>query len=263
MIVDAHCHLGRSPMFRFPDTSVGAMLKMMDRLGIERAVCCHLALLHGETDVGVGESLEAYRESEGRLLLYTVFDPNRSGSLDFVRQCLDREGFVGVKIHPSFHACYADDDRYAPLWGMAEQRAVPILTHSWDVSEQNPSQKYSFPNRFEQFTKKYRGVSLILGHAGGRYRGHVAAADLASRYPHVFVDLAGDCYTLGLIDYLVEHVGADKVLFGSDLTWIDPRTQLGMILDSHISTEAKRQILGENAARIFALDTRPLGKDLE
>ena len=48
MIIDVHCHLGRSPQFRFSDTSVGTMLRVMDRLGIERAVCCHLAFLQGE-----------------------------------------------------------------------------------------------------------------------------------------------------------------------------------------------------------------------
>ena len=96
-----------------------------------------------------------------------------------------------------------------------------------------------------------------VGGPGGRYGGHVAAAGLAGRYPGVFLDLAGDCYTLGLVDYLVEHAGADKILFGSDLTWIDPRTQLGVILDAHIPTESKRQILGLNAARIFALEAKP------
>jgi predicted TIM-barrel fold metal-dependent hydrolase len=256
MIVDVHCHLGRSPQFRFPDTSIGTMLRMMDRLGIDRAVCCHLAFLHGELEVGFRESVQAYRESKGRLLLYTVFDPNQSGSIDFVDECLEREGFVGVKIHPSFHGCYADDDRYEPIWQLAAQRQIPILTHSWDVSEQNPAQKYSFPSRFEKFVDRYTEVTLILGHAGGRYGGHVAAADLARRYPRVFLDLAGDCYTLGLVEYLVEHAGADKVLFGSDLTWIDPRTQLGMILDTSISTEDKKQILGLNAAKIFPFDAR-------
>ena len=253
MIVDAHCHLGRSPGFCFPDTSVGTLLRVMDRLGIERAVCCHLAFLHGEPEMGLRESLQAYRESDGRLPQYAVFDPNQPNGLDFVRECLEREEFVGVKIHPSFHGCLADDDRYEPVWRLATQRQIPILTHSWDVSEQNPAQKFSFPSRFEKFVARFPDVTLILGHAGGRYGGHVAATDLASRYPSVFLDLAGDCYTLGLVDYLVEHAGADKVLFGSDLTWIDPRTQLGMILDANISTQAKRQILGQNAARVFAL----------
>jgi predicted TIM-barrel fold metal-dependent hydrolase len=256
MIIDVHCHLGNSPGFHFPDTSVATMLRVMDRLQIDRAVCCHLALLHGEPDVGLRESLQAYGESHGRLLLYTVFDPNRPDSLDRVRECLGRDGFVGIKIHPSFHGCYADDDRYAPVWNLAAERRVPILTHSWDFSEHNPTQKYSFPGRFERFVAEHPDVTLILGHAGGRYGGHVVAADLARRYPGIFLDLAGDCYTLGLVKHLVEHAGAEKVLFGSDLTWIDPRTQMGMILDARISIAAKRQILGVNAARIFAWETK-------
>ena len=99
-------------------------------------------------------------------------------------------------------------------------------------------------------------MTLILGHAGGRYRGHLAAAALAGRYPNVFVDTAGDCYALGLIEYLVNQVGAGRVLFGSDITWIDARTQLGMILDADLPTEAKQKILGENAARVFCFPTK-------
>jgi predicted TIM-barrel fold metal-dependent hydrolase len=85
----------------------------------------------------------------------------------------------------------------------------------------------------------------------------VAAADLARRYPNVLLDTAGDCYTLGLIEYLVHQAGADKVLFGSDLTWIDPRTQLGMLLDADVPTEAKQKILGANAAKVFAFPGDP------
>jgi len=60
---------------------------------------------------------------------------------------------------------------------------------------------------------------------------------------------------------LVEQAGADRILFGSDLTWIDPRTQLGMILDANISIEAKSQILGQNAARVFALQAETSATD--
>ena len=37
------------------------------------------------------------------------------------------------------------------------------------------------------------------------------------------VDLAGDYYDNGLVEFLVHHVGADRVIFGSDVNWIDPR----------------------------------------
>ena len=261
MIIDAHCHLGRSPQFHFPDVSVRTMLVIMDRLSIERAVCCHLAMLQGAWELGFAESVAAFRESAGRITFYAVFDPTLSDALALVTRCLGREEFVGVKIHPSLHGCYADDERYDTVWQLAARRQVPILTHSWDISAQNPAQKYSFPSRFETYAARYPEVTLILGHAGGRYRGHIAAAELARRYPNVLLDTAGDCYTLGLIEYLVEQAGADKVLFGSDLTWLDPRTQLGMIYDADITTEAKRQVLGDNAASTFGWHEQTRSKD--
>ena len=67
----------------------------------------------------------------------------------------------------------------------------------------------------------------------------------------MLLDTAGDCYTLGLIEYLVQQAGADKVLFGSDLTWIDPRTQLGMIYDADITAEAKQRILRRQCRRVI------------
>ncbi len=94
---------------------------------------------------------------------------------------------------------------------------------------------------------------MILGHAGGRYEGHRAAAKLARSYPNVYMDLSGDSYSFGLVEWLVEQAGADRILFGSDLFMIDARTVMGRVLDADISSAAKALILGENAVRIFGL----------
>jgi predicted TIM-barrel fold metal-dependent hydrolase len=50
----------------------------------------------------------------------------------------------------------------------------------------------------------------------------------------------------------VAEVGAERILYGSDLTWIDPRTQLGMILDAEVTDEDKALILRDNALRLFS-----------
>jgi len=67
------------------------------------------------------------------------------------------------------------------------------------------------------------------------------------------MDLAGDVYTGGVVEALVREVGTDRIMFASDMTWIDPRPQLGCILDADISPEAKARILGENVVRLFGL----------
>ncbi len=182
-----------------------------------------------------------------------MFDPLLPTSLECVRQSLDEPAAVGIKIHPSISQCPADDDRWRPVWELAAAKQVPILAHSWCLSDYNPTQRHAQPGLFARYAREFPGVSLILGHSGGRYEGHLAAAVLASQQANVYLDLSGDCYGLGLVEYLVAKVGADRILFGSDLTWIDPRTQLGMVLDAEISSSDKASILRENALRLFCI----------
>jgi predicted TIM-barrel fold metal-dependent hydrolase len=253
MIIDAHCHLGAWPQFHVPDASLATILRTMDQLGIARAIAAPLASLIGLAELGFREGLAAYRESRGRILLYAVFDPRWSDSLDFVRRSLQEPAVVGIKIHPAMHEYPADDDCWRGVWELAAERRLPILSHSWCVSDYNPVQKYAQPHLFARYMREFPQVPLILGHAGGRYEGHLAAAALARAHENVYLDLAGDSYGLGLVEYLAAQVGADRILYGSDLTWIDPRTQLGMILDADVPAVAKQKILGETAARLFGL----------
>jgi predicted TIM-barrel fold metal-dependent hydrolase len=256
MIIDAHCHLGAWHQFHIPDASLATLLATMDRLGIERAISAPMASLVGEPEMGLDEGLAAYRESGGRILLYTVFDPRRADSLALVRRSLGEPAVVGIKIHPAQHGCPADDPRWRPVWELAAEARVPILTHSWCISDYNPAQKHAQPALFARWVREFPQVALILGHAGGRYEGHRAATDLARECPNVYLDLAGDIYGLGLVEYLVAQVGGERILFGSDLTWIDPRTQLGMILDAEIAAADKARILRDNAVKLFGLKTK-------
>jgi predicted TIM-barrel fold metal-dependent hydrolase len=256
MIVDAHAHLGVVPQFYFPDASAQGTLALMDHLGIDRLLQSHSAwLLSMECELGYNESVAAYEESQGRILSFAVFHPGYpEESLRWVERSLDHAAFVGVgEIHPSWHGCPAEDKAYEPIWKLAAERDVPILTHSWDISDYNPTQKLSFPDRFANYAERYPGVSLILGHAGGRYRGHLAAIRLAQYCPNVYVDLSGDIFSPNLIETLVREIGASRILYGSDWAFIDPRCQLGCVLRSAISTEAREQILGGNARQLFKL----------
>ena len=230
----------------------------MDRLQIERAIASPLALFSGLREPGWAEALHVHRESGGRVLLYTVFDPRTPASLDFVRQSVKETAVVGIKIHPSMHQCPADDDRYRPIWEFAATAGLPILTHSWCLSDYNPAAEHAQPALFARYVREFPEVALILGHAGGRYEGHLAAVALAQASPNVYLDLSGDVYGLGLVEYLVAQLGSRRILYGSDLTWLDPRPALGMILDTEVSGADKTNILRDNAWRLFHLETKEL-----
>jgi predicted TIM-barrel fold metal-dependent hydrolase len=251
MIIDVHGHLGEYPAFHFPDTSVQRMLSTMDNLGISKIVCSHMDWLLGNPSRGITESIQAYNDSDHRILSYAVFNPSQPGSLDQVRDSMQNKAFAGIKIHPSFHKTSADDPKYEPIWRYAHECKCIILTHSWDISQTNPSQELSFPARFEKWVVEYPDTTLILGHAGGRYGGHLAAVDLCSKYKNIFVDISGDSFDTGLIEFLVENAGPDRVLFGTDMNWIDPRAHLGRVYNAAIPLKTMEQVLWGNALSIF------------
>jgi predicted TIM-barrel fold metal-dependent hydrolase len=52
---------------------------------------------------------------------------------------------------------------------------------------------------------------------------------------------------------LIRTIGSDRILFGSDYPWINPRKDIERINGLNISDNDKKLILGENAARLFNL----------
>ncbi len=253
-IIDAHGHLGYMNNFYLPDISVESILSIMDRLHIDKMLQTHTLLFSDEYDKGISESLEAFEKSGGRILSYLVFNPRQpEESLQVIKDNIHQEPFIGIKIHPSLHLYPADGEGYDVIWEYASKNNIVLLTHSWAISPTNPHQFYSQVKLFEKYLKKYPEVKLILGHSGGLEGGIREAVELARIYPHVYLDIAGDILFFGLIEFLVEKSGADKVLFGSDLTMLDPRINLGRVLRAKIDLEDKGKILGLNARCVFGL----------
>jgi hypothetical protein len=55
---------------------------------------------------------------------------------------------------------------------------------------------------------------------------------------------------------MVDQLGPERVLFGSDFPFIDQRMSLGRVAYADLDPESRRAILGENSRRLFGW--RPL-----
>lgn len=253
-IIDSHAHLGYMNNFYTSDISLENILKMMDKLYIDKMLQTHILLFYDEYDKGINESVKAFEESDGRVLSYLVFNPRRAKeSLKAINDNINKKPFIGIKIHPSFHLYPADGENYDIIWKYASKNNIVLLTHSWSISPTNPNQIYSQVRLFEKYIKRYPKVRLILGHSGGLEEGIRKAVEVVKIYPNIYLDIAGDILYFGLIEFLVENVGGDKILFGSDLTMLDPRINLSRVLMAKIDLEDKRKIFGLNACNVFPI----------
>jgi predicted TIM-barrel fold metal-dependent hydrolase len=184
---------------------------------------------------------------------YLVFNPNYSvQSLEIIKEYISFNGVKGVKIHPSWHACYPYDEKYREFWEFANKNRLTVLTHSWNPDAPNRAQKFSDAFFFDSIAKQYPGINLILAHAGGRGSYLYRVMEIVGSNSNVYVDFSGDIFEPGLIKAYVQGLGSsEKLLFGSDMPWIDIRFSISSILNADISVEDKRNIFGLNAMKLF------------
>ena len=255
-IVDAHVHIGQPGVFFAPETGPDHLLAFMDLLSIRFGILAgdHIAL-HEGPQASLSQLCEVHDKSQGRLFFLGVFDPRAAeSSLAALEQAADWSGFSGLKLHPSLHGVCADDPLYEGAWRFAAEHDLPILTHSWSISDYNPAQKYATPDKLEEYARKFPQVRLVLGHSGGRGSGRLEAIRMANEHANVYLDFGGDIFCYQLIESLVASVPPEKILFGSDFPWVDPRANLSRVLLAEIDDQFKRKILSDNARAVYKIE---------
>jgi len=94
------------------------------------------------------------------------------------------------------------------------------------------------------------GVPVVL--SGWHYDNSVDTIAAARRYDHLHLD-TGRAAHMGAIEIAVGAIGAERVLLGSGAPLRAIQSSVNAILTARISDDAKRQVLGRNAARILGL----------
>ena len=110
------------------------------------------------------------------------------------------------------------------------------------------------PYRFARLAERYKNITWVLAHSGNGSNGMQEAVEAACSGPNLYLETCTSMAEHGTIEFLVDGVGEDRVLYGSDMPILDARHQLGRVVTADISDEAKRKILGLNAIKLLGLD---------
>jgi predicted TIM-barrel fold metal-dependent hydrolase len=239
-IIDMHGHLGRYS-FTIPDRSNHSVVASMDRLGIAKILCSHLLCMTRDVEYGNAQILEALREFPNRILGYVAvspFEPDVVGKN--VAQWLSA-GFTGLKLHNANGFSYADS-AYLPAYELANERRLPVLYHTWGNEKEFAE--------IRQVTATFPEMPILLAHSGSA--NETGYIEIAKNFPNIYLELALSSVPLGLVDRLVQAVGAGKIVWGSDVNFINQAHQVGKVIGAAISDAEKTQILGGNARKILS-----------
>lgn len=244
-ILDCHCHIGYWHNFNIPGNTAEAMIISMDTMGINMAFITAHASIGPNFRFGNDIVIDSLRKYPGRFIGYATINPNYKDDIILeLDRCFSIEGIKGIKLHPDSHSCAIDYRNYHIAYRYAEKKECPVLIHVWGVSE---------VLIVDKLAGQYPGVNFIMGHAGAEVRAMEVAADIVNRHDNVFVDTAVSRTYEGNIEWLVNEVGSKKILFGSDMPFLDPRPAFGRVALADISKEDKANIFGLNLKRILRL----------
>lgn len=252
-IIDVHAH----PVFfgkgkTKPETD--KLVAYAKSLGIEKMVCLGDVLVHGPNPSA--EQLEAINTQSEQLLAWhpDFFIPfcylNPTLGEKSLRSELDRciaAGFQGIKLEIANNA---RDPVMEPLMRAAAEHDIPVLQHTWDTLGKAMRKTHSDPSDTCLLARRFPDTKVIMAHLYGfGVRGVLEAIGL----PNLYIDTSSCLPFAGLIEYAVEKLGPDRILYGSDIPLRELGQCIGRVTGSDISPSAKEKILYSNAHTLFKL----------
>jgi uncharacterized protein len=255
MVIDSHVHIGRWITPWRSDDATQDLIATAREAGIDRLCVVSLGdqgyLPHptrAELRSANNHNLEAVERFPDALFGLCYVSPEHAEfSLDEIRRCVRDGPLVGIKL---WIARKASDPAVDQILDAAEDLGVYVLQHAWYKTPGNLPHESS-PADVAQMARRHPKVTIQMAHLNGA--GERGILDVAP-YPNVLIDTSGGDPEADLLEYAVQVLGAERLLFGSDAPGRDFAVQSAQVAGAALSPEDRARILGGNAARLLRLE---------
>lgn len=246
-VVDAHAHIGAWPTCWVPQQAADQLVVAMDRAGTTQAVASDMLGLWADPVAGNARMLAATAAHPGRLYAYLVASPHRPQDESLLDSQLREPAVRGIKVHPHTHEVPLDDPRYDWIWRLAQRHGVPVLGHGFAGTS------HSDPYQFGAVAERHPDLVLLIGHSGATVTGFQRTIEVCLVHPNLYAETCGSWLTGRWLCRLVDALGADRVLHGTDACFIDQRYGLGRVRGAALSDTQRALVLAGNARRLLQI----------
>ena len=242
-IIDLHAHLGPARIMHIPANSAANMVKTMDLCGIDKTVVSTTIGIDADIVLGNDAMLKAIQAHRGRIFGACMVNGHYPElSLDELQRCFSEEKDVKmIKVHPFSTCSNMKDRRMKNIFEFASDRKLVVLVHTW--LDNDP---YGNQDIFAELAKDYPDIQWIMGHSGGPFGSH-HAVELAKESDNILLDTTLSMTPARQIEFFVSEIGSERVIFGTDNPYLDPRPQIGRIGLADVSHQDRVNIFSANA----------------
>jgi predicted TIM-barrel fold metal-dependent hydrolase len=247
LVIDAHAHISH-------DDAVGTGFMHQpfsdDKSMFERAKLMGIDAMCISSWIGIWTDYEDGNEIVRNAMLrypdfyhgYATLQPQyvKNWEAD-LRKVHEHYKMQGIKpYNPRTNIPY-NDKLWAPWFEYGNRMNAYVLLH--------PSP--NFTAEINEIAPKYPNLSLIIAHCGSSFDIARQGIDAALKFPNVFLEITLTSVTYRVIEFMVKHVGPDRVLFGTDQPMRDPIPQFGWMAYSRCPFEEKKKMFGLNMKKII------------
>jgi predicted TIM-barrel fold metal-dependent hydrolase len=248
IVIDAHAHFtkegsqGATRVF-MNDADITAVVERNARLGVDITAASPWTGIWTDYELGNADTAEGLKKFPKAFAGYAVLDPNYIEDWDAaLKYCYEDNRMMGLKpYHPRQGLPY-NHEGYTPWWEYGNKHHMFAKMHPSD----------NFVAEIHDLATRYPNVNFLLAHSGWTWKHCREHVELARTYPNCFCEITFTSVTNGTIEWMVQEVGSEKVIYGSDAPMRDPFPQFGWVAYADISEQDKRNILGLNMEKIIA-----------
>ena len=239
---------------------VARMYEELDIVGVLLAWDAETATgLPPLTNDEVADIVKAY---PGRFIGFASVDPwKEERAVQEMERAIGELGMSGAKFHPGIQAFYPNDQRFYPLYEKITSLGVPALFHTGTnglgagaPGGMGIKMDYTRPIYLDFVAADFPELTIIGAHPAWPWHEEMLA--IIGHKSNVFMDLSG-----WLPRYIPKQIMdeartrlQDRIMFGSDYPFIEPRRWLADFdAIEGFSAPVREKILYSNAAGILKL----------
>lgn len=253
LVIDAHAHIshdgGNGVGFMYqPHSDAAGMKERAKTMGISKVCISSWLGLWADYEEGNEIVHDAVAMFPKFYCGYATLQPQYIKDWQReLKKVYEGYGFKGIKPYNPMTGLAYNDKLWDPWYEYGNRMNAFALMH--------PSPNFAV--EIDDLAVRYPNIMFILAHSGGSFRDARIAIEAALKHPNIALEITLTSVTFKIIEFMVKHVGADRVLFGTDQPMRDPIPQFGWVTYAHCTEEEKTKILGLNMQKIIRRVKKP------
>jgi len=251
----------------FRPCSYDNIVAQMDRLGIERLITWNVAARPELSSLCNDWTARVRDRNPERFIGFCSIHPAvLDEAIWEIERAISELGLVGLKIHSLVQGISMSDPNVTTLINNAKERNIPVVLHVNPPTfeefqplekESNLSGEVAFtrdnfldtmrsdlcdPVHLDTVVGTYDSPKVMSAHMGGVFSKRIWDSKISFHTAGASKDI---------IEWTCRHLGADRVIFGTDLPFFKMDEELDKVMKADISPKDREKVLSGNILRIL------------